>query len=572
MKKKFFAVATFAFAFAFALSASAVGASEIYSASSGYLKVGSGMGAMAYQAPNVMAAQKALNACQNSSIAEDGKFGPITADLFKAFQTAKGIKIDGIIGSQTAATLAACSGGSNTPTPSTPSTLNGGAGDLSYSATSTDVESTVKEGTTENVLGLKLEADGSDIAVSSVKVEFDHSSGTGSTRLYKYVDEVVVMLGNDEVGSMSAEDFSKDGTVYSKSIPLTGAVVDEDAKENLYIAVKTLGTVDNVADEFDVTLTQVRWMDATGAIFSDTRSDSETFGFDDANADDDIAIKSSTTDPDATNLIVETDASSDEYLVGAFKLDVDDNSSDITVIEMPVVFTFAASGNTTDDAFADSSENFLDEVRVEIDGEDYVASYDSEATTNSVGTGTYIVDDEFVIDAGDAPVVKIYATFNEQDGNYGSGATIIASVTGSDIDAEGEDEVTVTSSFTGEEHTLLTTGAAVTYSSASFTAENATDSIDGTISLVFKVEAVGEDVVFADDGTDFTYSLTGATETDAIVTCSGLTASGGDFTVAEGDTKTCTLAAKFNTTTGFVRLEITDVAGTTVNEIITPAY
>nr|MBP9821563.1 hypothetical protein [Candidatus Paceibacterota bacterium] len=65
-----------AFAFSFAAIASAVSASAIYTPSSGYLMVGSGMGDKAYQAPNVVSAQMALNACvPGTSLVLDGKFG-----------------------------------------------------------------------------------------------------------------------------------------------------------------------------------------------------------------------------------------------------------------------------------------------------------------------------------------------------------------------------------------------------------------------------------------------------------------------------------------------------------------
>ena len=103
MKKFMISSAVFAFAFAFATTAGAVFQSDIYTMSSGYLKVGSGYGAKASQNDEVKAAQTALNACvPGSNLALDGKFGPLTKGVFVSFQNSKNIKPDGIIGPVTA--------------------------------------------------------------------------------------------------------------------------------------------------------------------------------------------------------------------------------------------------------------------------------------------------------------------------------------------------------------------------------------------------------------------------------------------------------------------------------------
>lgn len=589
MKSKIFAVAAFAFAFAFAFSASAVTPAEIYTPASGFLRVGSGMGAKAYQMSNVMAAQTALNACLNTNIAVDGKYGPITAQTFKNFQISKSLKIDGVIGNETATALAACSGGTST-TPSTGSTtLSGGAGDLSYSSTSTGLKSDVKEGSEEKVLATKLEADGSDISISSIKVELQNNSGNGSTRLEKYIDEVVVMLGSKEVGSVDGDEFSKDGTNYSKSIALSSAVVKEDMKENLFVVVKTLSTVDDDTAEFDGVITQVRWMDATGAIFSDSDSDgsdygtgaAKTFGFDEASVDDDISIKSSSSNPDAATLLVDADNESDEHLIGVFKLDVDEDSSDITVYEFPILVTFTASGNTTDDADADNAENIISEIRVTVDGEEFTATLEDSEVTNGAGTAVYVIDDEFTVDAGDVVDVKIYATFMEQEGNYASGQKIDVS-TDENVNentpdyswsAEGEDELNVDGSFPGKTHTLSIDDATVD------TFKWTVNSTGTIIDFFFTVEAGDEDfdVLAADiiesvvDDNSNIVNTSGTPETAEYGILSkfsgdSVTAIGSTgFTVASGDTTTFRVRYSLTGTNGeWTEVTITSVAGTTV--------
>ncbi len=517
MKSKIFAVAAFAFAFAFAFTASAVGASEIYTPTSGFLKVGSGMGAMAYQAPNVMAAQKALNACLNTNIAVDGKYGPITAQTFKNFQISKSLKIDGVIGNETATALAACSGGTST-TPSTGSTtLSGGAGDATITTTSTDVEDSVKEGDSENVLGFQVEADGSDINVSNVKVVFQNDGYTApsSEKFTNYVDTVSIMMGDKEVGSADASDFTRDSSspdTFTKTISLSNAVVDEDKKVKFYVHVEAVSNIDtdDLDANWNVALDTVRYNDATGAILSDSPALDENFSFEDESTDDDLSIKSSSANPLAATLMVEEDNTSDKFLVGAFKLDVDDQSSDITLNEMTVVLNLGnydvdgdADVDGSDDSTADSAaDQIVDSVEVKIGSDTYDADLDAVSIANGSGTATYIVDidGDTAIDAGDDAEVKIYVTFNDQDGNYNAGATVYASVAGSAVDAEGSDELNASGSFTGKTHTLSVNAPTFELVSKSLALYQAVDGVSTgeedvfLAKFVFNVTAGDEDV------------------------------------------------------------------------------
>lgn len=536
MKKKFFAVATTAFAFAFALSAGAVGASEIYTPASGYLKVGSGMGAKAYQMTNVMAAQNALNACTGSSLAVDGKFGPLTTGVFKAFQASKGIAVDGVIGPVTAAQLAACSGSTTTtPSTGTSTTLSGGAGDATITSTSTDVEDSLKEGESDvKVLGFQVEADGSDINVSNVKVTISNSDyANSSEKLTNYVDTVSVFMEDDEVGSDDASDFTRESDTpdtYTKTIALSNAVVKEDKKVKFYVAFTAADNIDSddLTASLDIEIDTIRYNDATGAILSDSVSSSVDVtgvSFDDESTDDDLSIKSSTANPLATTLMVEEDDSSEDMLVGVFKLDVDEDSSDISLNEIPVVLTFNDPANT---ASADDASAVVDEVTIKINGTEY--SSDNEETTtnyeNGDGYATYYfdIDGEETIDAGDDAEVKIYVKFNDQQGNYDVGTTVVASVVGSTIDAEGADDLSASGSFTGKTHTLSVNAPTVSLvGTPSFAVSQ---QIDGVASgeedvflakFTFNITAGDEDIYLSDDESDIAYTQLGSGNVDAVV-------------------------------------------------------
>ncbi len=112
----------------------------------------------------------------------------------------------------------------------------------------------------------------------------------------------------------------------------------------------------------------------------------------------------------------------------------------------------------------------------------------------------------------------------------------------------------------------------ILFLSSSFIPENTSAPADGTIKLTFKITANGSDLSLREDASNTTYSLVGASATDDLITCSGVTATGGVLVVPDGGTKTCTLAVKFNTTTGFVQLSIASVAGVPATNIKTPFY
>jgi len=451
MSKKFIAGI-----FAVAILAFAGSAAAAYDFGTTTLKVGS-------RGEAVKAVQTVVGATP-----VDGIFGNVTKAKVMVWQAANGLTADGLFGN---ASKAKANGGAVVTTPSTPTTgsttLKGGAGTLDLSSTSTGVKSDVKEDSTEKILAFKAEADGSDIAVTNVKLVFANNSTTGSEKFTDYADEVKVFMGSTEVGSADASDFSKKAASqdeYSKTIALSNAVVKDGDKNTFYVELTT-GSIDSTdqAAHWVVNLETVRYTDGTGAIMSednlggvfdtDTTDYDATFGFKDSSYDDKITLKTSSSNPEASTVEVKTDDNTDEVLIGAFKLDVDDDSSDIQINELPIVVTFAGS-----DSDANSPEDIIDTLTVKIDGEEYEADLDSETVSANDGDGNYMVsfdDGDLVIDSGDVVEVKIYATFNDQENNYSDGTTVVATVAKAGIDAEGNDDVTVSgSNFAGKIQTL----------------------------------------------------------------------------------------------------------------------
>ncbi len=596
--------------------------------------------------PGISTLQAALNEVNSgTTIVVDGKFGPATTAAVMKFQASKGLVADGVVGPRTGAALTAatvavitvpggpfpagctsnvgfsvttgmscvvsltlpagctttagfspvtgvkCSG-STTST----GTLSGGAGDLDLSATSTDVEDTLKEGDEDvKIFGVKAEADGSDVAITSIKVTFKNcdagSCGAAGTseNFENYIDEVTVWLDGTKVGSADADSFSKEsGTPdeFSKTISLSGAVVSEDDDAKLYVAVSAASTIDtdDLAADWEITLNTVRFTDATGAILTadvggfDADGDNDAFTFEDVSADDEITLKSSSANPDDATVKVEESSTSDEVLALAFKLDVDDESSDVMITSIPFTVTFTdldtdsdGDSDGSDDSTSDSAvESAIDSIMVKIGSTEYEADLDSgtAAITDGNGTADYVVDfdgDEFTIEAGDVTEVKVYVTFNDQEDNYVNGATVVVSLANEDIDAETEeDEVDVDGSDqTGAELTLNTSVAEV--SSISWVASGG-GAAAGSLDFFFTVEANDGDVSVTDDDVDAADTLTAtgsATIAAAVVTLVSGDASGTTdaYTVAEGDTATFRVRYAVAGSAGSAEVRLTEIVG-----------
>lgn len=560
-KLKFFVagVATIAFALV-----AVKGASAAY-VHAGLLKQGS-------RGTQVLALQQALNATAykvaltgaGSAGYETTYFGPATKAAVMKFQAANGLTADGIVGAATGAKLAglggttvpsglpagctstsgyspitgvACNSGS---TSGNTGSLKGGAGNLEITSTTKDVKSNVAEGASEKVLGLKLDAEDSDIAVTNVKVEIKEQLGNGSYRINKFLDNVAIYLGDKKVGEVDAEDFNRSSKTFSKSISLSNAVIAEGKTANLYVVVEALSTVDNVAKKFDIEVTDVRYTDATGAILTGSGDDS-SFGFKAEGSDDKLTIKrvSSTAD----TLKVDADDESDEYTVLTFDLETGKKSGDITVNEMELTVTVDPATSAAADVIS----------YIEVNG------VEAEFVTGTTTTATYKVDfnDDFIIDGDDSEEVEVVVAFSAQSGNYADKTKVEFAITS--ILAEGVDDITLFPSTVSKKQTLSVSAATIDgYRWATEKSNNSTGNT-AIIDFFFTVDADDEDykvlTASIEDGSASATSFTRVTG-DAITTTGG-------FIVESGREATFRVRYEFNTT-GSHEVTITSAAGVEV--------
>lgn len=340
-----------------------------------------------------------------------------------------------------------------TTTTTTTSTLSGGAGDITVTERSSGVEDEVNEGEEEvQVLGFEIEAEGSDIEVTSVKVEFEFDGTTGSDRLDRYVDEVFVMLGDEVVGSAEVDDFNESSDVYSQSISLDGVMIDEDEEKRLYVAVTATNNIDStdLSKDWEVALDQVRFEDATGAILTDNTgtgvngSISETFTFESLSSSGDIELNVVEGDESINESpTISVDDSSDTNDVEVLSFNLEAEGSDITLNTLVIDVTSSGAGVTeiANDFRLMMGDEEVGTVTIDKDcdgGSDGFASSSDAAICVVVSD---IDEDDVLIDAEGEEEFTLVADINDTEGGFTSGDTLAANIAGQVIasNADGLD-------------------------------------------------------------------------------------------------------------------------------------
>jgi len=207
-----------------------------------------------------------------------GYFGAQTQAAVSQWQSKNGVApAAGYFGpiSRAAWTTVSPAPGPGTPVP--PTGLQGSAGTLTVSDTSTDVETTVRTGTTEKVLGFKGEASGSDVLVTNVRVKFTYTGGaTPSDRLINYASDISIWANGQKVGSMDASSFTRESSgVYSASIPVSAIVrMGSGNKVTFHVGLMAVSNLDSddISGTWTVDVLQTRYTDATGAVLFDSTS------------------------------------------------------------------------------------------------------------------------------------------------------------------------------------------------------------------------------------------------------------------------------------------------------------
>lgn len=479
-----------------------------------------------------------------AQLVEDGKFGPLTDAQARAWQASRGLVADGVLGPLSRASAMAqisagapasafpagctawtgyststgmlCSGGSNLPagcmstsgfspstgarcdgggsTPSPSGPLVGGAGDITLDDKSTYSGEEVIAGEEDvPVMAFEVEADDeSDVAITSVKVEFFQQVGASSDRLEDYIDSVSIWFNGDKVGEADADEFSESSNYYSKSISLDGAVVRAGETEDFTVAVTALNNLDSGdidADIWNVDLLSVRFEDADGVVTTesadaaatdDTGAHEKEFDFDDLSTSGDLQLTLATASasPNASSVEADTVTTTDvdmleftlkaegsDMLVDSLELAVVAVNVDATFADMVSSFTLEADGEEIDSVSAfvgadgATGDLLFNNLDLTIDENDTV-TFTVVAKIRAIGAG---VPAAGVFDAGDTLTVN-FANANLVD------------TTNTDVEDSNGDVVAAgdrSGSAVGEAQTFYSSGVMVDMGSVTY--ESVTD-------------------------------------------------------------------------------------------------
>lgn len=596
---------------------------------SGVMKVGS-------KGPGVSTLQAALNSVQTMQVVVDGSFGPATKAAVVAFQAAHGLTADGIVGPMTGAKLAAatvgvitvpggfpagctsatgfstttgqpCNTGTTLPAGctstagyspttgvkcstggSTPGSVEGGAGDISLESKSTYSSEDVIAGDEDaEVMAFEVEADdGSDVDITSVKVEFKQTAAGNSDNIEDYIESVSIWMGSTKVGEADADEFTENADFWSKSIALDGAIVDAGETEDFTVAVTALNNLDSGDiddDAWDVDLLNVRFTDGEGVTTTETAdaagsagagSYDQTFDFDDLATSGDLELNLTVgaNSPEAGSIEVD-DASDTEVTMLEFKLKAE--GSDMVIDSMLLAGVATGVNNTWADMVSDLS--------LEADGDeiDSVSAYYDN--TDDASGDLLFSDLDFTIEEDDTITFKVVAKIKEigtgsGDANaFDQGDTFTVNFSSTNFkDVTGTDQTDVedsngdvvvagdrTGSAVGEAQMFYSTGVAVDMGSVTY--ESITDSGNTTqvtynipltvtafgdtryvgLSAEYEADAgaVNDDLALAFELQDSTAPSTGLENgtVSSTFTCSATVEGGTAYRLDEGDAVSCTL-------------------------------
>lgn len=528
----------------------------------------------------------------NNAGGSTGYFGPVTAAAVAAWQTANGIApAVGFFGPMSQAKFAMTA----PTTPTTPTTPGSDDSDddddsstgLSGEATldSFDIEdgddTEIEEGQeAESVLEFVVNFEDGDAEITRLDVELDTDA---TDDIWDVLSEVTLSVDGEVVETIDASDEdsyqSDDMTLRISGLNIV-AMEDEDTTITLGVTVQ--GNLDDNDQTVTVDVTGMRFVDGDDVTTTETEANLETagaaantFDIDAEGSEDELIVKSATSDPDADTLVIDDQTTkSDWYTVFAFDLDTDDSTNDIELNNVGVQLTVA---ETSDDV-----DNVVQDAELVIDGEVY-DDFDWSVTTGTSMTLDFDIDGDHTIDAGDRVTAELKVRFYGVGSGVDEGTTLVASASTSVFDVEGADDVTTTGGATGETHTLRSAGVMV--DAASVESEESTqgdNDTTGIFELTFDVTALEGDFYINDiasssatavlAGVDFDVEGPGAVTSATGVISSTAEDTSGAFLVREGETETFTLTVTIDAgTTGQHRVILNEVWFSTNSGGITSA-
>lgn len=432
-----------------------------------------------------------------------------------------------------------------------------GEADLKTFETDSASDDELEEGAEDaEIAELTIEFQNGDAEISRIDLALESTDATESDP-WDTFESISLWVDGDKIAELDADNEDDylnddDGSLRFSNL---GLIAMEDEEIEIIVAATVQNSVDGTSNgnAWTVEFDSIRFFDADGVATTDTTTGDlgdatgESFSIVEAGADDEVIVKTSSNDPDATTLQVEDDKKSDWYTVHVFDLDTDDSVNDIEL--NTVVVTVVVSSSTYN--------TLVDDAEIVIDG----VTIDDVVVTNgttTTATLTFDVDGDVVVDAGDRVEAELMLRFKSLAlGN--EGVTVQGKVTSAQadlIDAKGADDLStsqLSGASTGDAHTLRTAGINVSPESTDadvITGDSVTNDY-GTFVIEVEVTAFEQDVYIPIAPVSGMYTLqdsagsTSVAGTRSVTLTSTADDDGTYFEITEGDTKTLTLTVTY---------------------------
>ena len=451
-----------------------------------------------------------------------------------------------------------------------------------------DGESTIEEGDEDVEIGeITVEFTNGDAEISRLDVTL---SGATSDQPWDAFDTISLWVDGDKIAEVDASDEDDyldedDSELRFSNLNLVGM---EDEEMTIVVGASVQNNLDeDELTDWDLQVTSMRFFDADGVATTENADDNESiqdggtaeFDIEEAGENEELSISLASSNPDSTDIIVDTDQDTDDVTIMIADLEAEDNDIELN----RVVVLVETPGELTTDV--------VDEVRVVIDGQSFKAESigGSDGATSTITSSRSVfasttqeavwyvfdIDGDVVIDEDDELEMEVVVDFNDTDdgARYSNGQMITASVPSIVRDlwqAEGADDLDTdqfSGTAVGDDHTLVAEGILVPVDS--FSSETRTlgqnDDI-GEFTLEFEVTAVEGNFYIANNAstsaaTGVQFTVSGGTATVTASLDSSADEDDTDvFTVREGETETFSLVVTVNpTAAGTFRVGLTGV-------------